>query len=121
MRVACSRLTAGLYGWWCVGLKQYSLLYAGPESTHTGLVDGTPVYGTIEATEEELKDPNRDGCHLRAEPGPKGEFLPLAAQINKETGKLEVSIVAGDFRAEEQAILTAMHTVSPACHATMCT
>ena len=114
MRVACSRLTAGLYGWWCAGLKQYSLWYAGPESTHTGHVDATPVYGTVDETEELLKDPNRDGCHLRAEPGPKGEFLPISTEGD------QVDIVAGDFRAEEQAILTAMHTVCPTCHATMC-
>lgn len=93
----------------------------GPESTHTGLVDGTPVYGTIPDTEELLKDPLRDGCHLRAEPGPKGEFLPLAAKVNAVTGTLEVSIVAGDFRAEEQAILTAMHTVWMREHNRLCT
>ena len=70
------------------------------------------MYGTDEETEEDLKDPERNGCYLRAEPGDNGEFLPLTTVADPPLDPNGTFfIVGGDFRVEEQAILTAMHTV----------
>lgn len=74
-------------------------------------MDATTVYGTSKEIEEHLRDFTTGGCFLRTS-GPNSDFLPLTTEPTLNDDGINVThMVAGDNRVQEQALLTAMHTV----------
>lgn len=74
----------------------------------TPLIDGSNVYGSDTARMTMLR--TGEGGRMITQPGPEGlALLPDAAMLDPGSG--ETRFVAGDIRADENAALTALHTI----------
>ena len=77
----------------------------------TAFIDASQVYGSDEARAEALKKPDGSGL-MNTTTSAHGDLLPYNESNEENAPNMEPTwFLAGDIRANEQAALTAMHTL----------
>lgn len=77
----------------------------------TAFIDASQVYGSDESRAQALKKPDGSGL-MNTTPSAHGDLLPYNESNEENAPNMERTwFLAGDIRANEQAALTAMHTL----------